>query len=91
MYYIDSILYIQEIVRGGVSLTGSFTYQVTLELTGSYVLLKGPFEFCLRLLHGWPDNKISIFAFYQLRSVKMCNVDVPYVSEKRTGLFIFVN
>ena len=91
MYYMYMVYYIQEIVRGGISLTGSFTYKVTLELTGSYLLFKGPFEFCLRLLHGWPDNKISIFAYYQLRSVKMCNTDVPYVSEKRTGLFIFVN
>ena len=72
----------QEIVRGGIGVTASFTYKVTLDLTGSYLLLRGPFQFCLRLLHGWPDNKISIYAYYQIRTISMCEKDVPYVINK---------
>lgn len=71
---------LQEVVRGGIGITASFTYKVTLDLQGSYLLLRGPFEFCLRLLHGWPDNKVSIYAYYQLRSIPICYKNVPYVS-----------
>ena len=28
------------------------------------------------------DNKISIYAFYQIRSIKMCHKNIPYVSAK---------
>eukprot|EP00731_Ephydatia_muelleri_P006284 Em0003g532a len=69
---------IAEIVRGGIGVTASFTYKVTLDLTGSYLLLRGPFQFCLRLLHGWPDNTVSIYAYYQIRTISMCEKDVPY-------------
>ncbi|KAL5502491.1 hypothetical protein EMCRGX_G009276 [Ephydatia muelleri] len=69
---------IVELVRGGIGLTASFTYQVTLDLTESYLLPQGPHEFCIRLLHGWPDNKISIYVYYQIRSIKMCKARIPY-------------
>eukprot|EP00731_Ephydatia_muelleri_P006289 Em0003g537a len=80
----------QELVRGGIGLTASFTYQVTLDLTESYLLPQGPHEFCIRLLHGWPDNKISIYVYYQIRSIKMCKARIPYVSNKLNAFLTFV-
>ena len=80
----------QELVRGGIGLTASFTYHVTLDLTESYLLPQGPHEFCIRLLHGWPDNKISIYVYYQIRSIKMCKARIPYVSNKLNAFLTFV-
>ena len=77
-------------MRGGIGLTASFTYQVTLDLAESYLLPQGPHEFCIRLLHGWPDNKISIYVYYQIRSIKMCKAHIPYVSNKLNAFLNFV-
>ena len=63
-------------------MTASFMYQISLELSGNYKLYKGPVQFCLRLLHGWPDNKLSIYPYYQLRSIKWCDGPIlPFVSD----------
>lgn len=72
----------QEIVKGGITVSGSFNYQATLDLNGNNLLPQGPSEFCLRLLHGWPGNKLTIYTFYQIRSAKMCYKDIPYVSHE---------
>ncbi|KAL5489161.1 hypothetical protein EMCRGX_G018221 [Ephydatia muelleri] len=62
-----------EIARGGIDLSGSFQYQIVPKISGSYLLLKGPFEICLSLSNAWPDNSISIYVYYQLRKVEWCN------------------
>eukprot|EP00731_Ephydatia_muelleri_P019786 Em0012g611a len=69
-----------EIVRGGIDVSGHFQYQVKPQMTGSYLLYKGPFEFCLKLSHGWPNNGISLYTYYQLRKVDWCKgwLGVPY-------------
>ena len=55
------------VVRGGADLTGTFQYNATPDLTGGYVLFKGPFKFCINLTHGWPNNALSLYAYYQTR------------------------
>eukprot|EP00731_Ephydatia_muelleri_P031258 Em0022g772a len=71
-----------EVVRIGIKVEGSFEYQVNPQVTGNYLLLRGPFEFCLSLTHGWPKNFISLYVYYQLRSIiwsKGCHADLDGV------------
>ena len=30
-------------------------------------------QYCVGVYHGWPNNRIELEAWYQLRSIKMCN------------------
>ncbi|KAL5489189.1 hypothetical protein EMCRGX_G018254 [Ephydatia muelleri] len=62
-----------EIARGGINLSESFQYQIVPKISGSYLLLKGPFEICLSLSNAWPDNSISIYVYYQLRNIEWCS------------------
>ncbi|KAL5517874.1 hypothetical protein EMCRGX_G003505 [Ephydatia muelleri] len=55
------------LVQGGVDLKGTFQYNATPDLTGGYVLFKGPFKFCINLTHGWPNNSLSLYTYYQTR------------------------
>ena len=63
-------------------MTARLMYQIGLELSGDYKLYNGPVQFCLRLLHGWPDNKLSIYPYYQVRRIKLCDgPNIPLVSD----------
>ena len=38
----------------------------------SYELLTGPLKLCLNLLHGWPNNSISLYVYYQTSRIRWC-------------------
>eukprot|EP00731_Ephydatia_muelleri_P006951 Em0003g1199a len=63
-----------DIVRSGIDLSATLEYRVAVETTGSYRLLTGPLELCLNLLHGWPNNSISLYVYYQTSRIRWCRV-----------------
>ena len=69
-----------EIARGGIDVAGNLQYQIVPKITGTYLLLKGPYEICLSLSHASPDNTIGIYVYYQLRKVTWCKgwLSIPY-------------
>ena len=48
----------------------------------SYKLLTGPLKLCLNLLHGWPNNSISLYVYYQTSRIRWCRAGpFPFVSD----------
>ena len=68
-------------MRGGIRITASFDYELepkmSLELCTKDLRTS---RICLTVSHGWPYNRLDMYAFYQIRSVKMCSERVKYVS-----------
>ena len=62
----------QELVRGGIELSGQVEYKVYISLIGNYQLRDKSSELCTKVSHGWPNNHIIINTFYQLRTIKLC-------------------
>ena len=60
----------QEIMRGGIDVRANLNYALTVQLTGNYKLYQGPVEFCLVLLHSWPDNNVEVYPYYQYKKLK---------------------
>ena len=63
----------QELVRGGIELSGQIEYRVHMSLFGNYQLKDRTSELCTEVSHGWPNNQISINTFYQIRTIKLCS------------------
>ena len=63
----------QELVRGGIELSGHIEYHVHMSLFGNYQLKDRTSELCTEVSHGWPNNQISINTFYQKRTIKLCS------------------
>lgn len=57
-------------MRGGIDVRANLNYALTVQLTGNYKLYQGPAEFCLALLHSWPDNNVEIYPYYQYKKLK---------------------
>ena len=68
-------------MRGGIRITANLEYELEPEM--SLELCKNNLRTsrtCLTVSHGWPYNSLSIYAYYQTRSVKMCSSTYEYVS-----------
>lgn len=78
----NHIIYVQEIVRAGIDIKASFDYNAFPEVTASYYISDASTEFCFKILHGWPKNEVSIYAYYQHRTITWCKGfwNIPYVS-----------
>ena len=78
-------LSLQEIVRGGVTVSVNLNYKLLPEATIAvcYINLPITFEKCVTVHDEWPENRIGIEAWYQIRSVKWCRtgwLGISYVS-----------
>ena len=60
------------IVRGGIEVSGNFEYQIEPELC-----MKIDFEPavrvtpCISVYHNWPNSYVEIYAYYQIRKLKV--------------------
>lgn len=68
------------LVRGGIDISGHIEYRIQPQMSADYQLPKGPLEICLKLRHGWPNNGITIYPYYQFRTLKWCKgwFSIPY-------------
>ena len=68
-------------MRGGIRITANIDYELEPKMSFEVCIkdLK-QHRSCLTVSHGWPYNSLSIYAFYQIRSVKMCDSTFKYVS-----------
>ena len=68
-------------MRGGIRITANLEYELEPEM--SLELCKNNLRTsrtCLTVSHGWPYNSLSMYAYYQIRSVRTCTKTVKYVS-----------
>ena len=85
-YHALILLSLQEIVRGGISLSAIFDYRLTPELSTAVCYINSPISVssCVGIYDEWPDNRIVLDTWYQFRRVEWCRVwGVPYVSLHR--------
>ena len=81
----EDILFQQAVVRGGISVSAVFNYQLTPELSTKvcYTDFRVRTKNCLGVYHQWTNNKINLDVWYQWRSLKWCRTswgNIPYVS-----------
>ena len=77
------LLSLQEIVRGGITVSGVFNYRLTPELSIAVCYADSPITvgYCVGIYDEWPDNRIVLDTWYQFRSIRWCKAwGVPYVS-----------
>ena len=80
------LLSLQEIVRGGITVSGIFDYRLTPELSIAVCYADSPItvSYCVGIYDEWPDNRIVLDTWYQIRRIKWCSAwGVPYVSLHR--------
>ena len=76
-------LSLQEIARGGITVSATFNYRLTPELRIAACYINAPItiDTCCAVYDEWPDNRIAIDTWYQLRSIRWCRTwGVSYVS-----------
>ena len=69
--------FIQGLARGGITLDMIFEYVISWKICddcseGSSILK----EACIDVSQGWPDNRIEIYAWYQVRQQETCEGQV---------------
>ena len=102
-FVIKYIIFSLQVERVGISITGSFNYQLqptgTAELSGTSLS-----RACADLYHVWPGNYVDLKAWYQLRKIKYCRASRwlgRFVSsyfalgsccfKSKTGCFLLIN
>ena len=72
-----SILILQSLARGGVSISVTLEYQVvgSGEARMCPNCITGPIrtQACIVISDGWPNNRVNLEAWYQIRSIRMCS------------------
>ena len=75
----------QAAVKGGITVSAVFNYQVSPELSTKfcYKNYRISVRNCAGIYHQWRNNKILLDVWYSTRSVRWCKKwGVPYVSFK---------
>ena len=58
-------------VRGGIEVAASFTYELEPEVCIHYCrTATSKIKACINVYHAWPNNYAEIYAYYQLRKYK---------------------
>ena len=66
------LLSTQGLVRGGIEVSGNFEYRIEPE-----VCIKVDFSPsvkvtpCISVYHSWPNSYVEIYAYYQIRKLKL--------------------
>ena len=70
------VLILQSLARGGVSVDVIFEYRIEGSGEGRLCLscITGSprAQACVGAYEGWPNNRINLYAWYQIRRIKMC-------------------
>lgn len=89
-------LLLQSVARGGVSVEVTLEYVVKLKMglcvciycSGGISL---SLHSCLEVYDSWPNNRIEVYPWYQLRRIKYCVGKLPwgatYVSDPLSNMF----
>ena len=84
MHNLFTHLSLQEIARGGISVSAVFNYRITPQVSTEVCYTNSPITInnCIVMYHEWPDNRIVIDTWYQTRSLKWCRSSwgISYVS-----------
>ena len=84
MHNLLMFLSLQEIVRGGITVSATFNYRLTPELRIAACYINAPItvDTCCAVYDEWPDNRIGIDTWYQIRSIRWCRSSwgISYVS-----------
>ena len=71
------ILILQSLARGGVSISVTLEYQIVGSGEGRLCpnCITGPIRAraCIGVSDGWPNNRVRLEAWYQIRSIRMCS------------------
>ena len=77
-FYCTPIL--QSLARGGVSVSVTLEYRIVGsgegKLCASCVAGPPKAQTCIGVSDGWPNNRVNLEAWYQLRRVKICRKKV---------------
>ena len=73
----NSILILQSVARGGVSISVILEYQIvgSGEARMCPNCITGPIraQACIGVSGEWPNNRVRLEAWYQIRSIRMCS------------------
>ena len=71
---------VQLAVRGGIEVAAQFTYrlepQVCIHFCKQYPGPTVKLKTCISIYHSWPKNYAEIYAYYQLRKIKIFPVRI---------------
>lgn len=68
-------VFVQELARVGFTAEASFSYQIGPRGSGKVCgtsCTSGDYQTCVGVYNTWPANEISLYAFYQVRKIKLC-------------------